>query len=450
MPARIKPALSLCLGVCLTTPAVFAEPADPDPAPPPQPVAVTPAQVYNEAVKILPDWWKFNVEIRGREDTFIDTSAKAGNLDSYYMSRVRLSSTFTIRPWLRVFTQAQDSRTTDYYTEPAPASVHDSMDLRQAYVELGVPGEGHWSARLGRQPLAFGDLRLIATSNWSNVGPAFDSARVSYTRPAVRLDWFSGFAVVPSFAFDRPRSDKGFSGFYSAFDWAKNETFEAYALWKSNSNAVDESKRSGYLDVYTYGTRSVGRLPDQFDYNLEFALQRGHVVQDPMAAWLGHIEIGRRWGTAKEKPRTWIEYNSASGDHNPLDNRRGTFEQLYPAAWTLVGRAADLAYRNLNEALLGFEWKAGRKWKLRATERALWLADKQDSLYLLSGSVFARDPTASSNRVGTETGAWAMYQMSPHLQLWGGYAQLFAGPFLREAGKNASIKYPFFVWTYSL
>src|SRR5262249_38879098 len=111
---------------------------------------------------------------------------------------------------------------------------------------------------------------------------------------------------------------------------------------------------------------------------------------------------------------------------------------------------ADLAYRNLREALLGFEWKPARKWKLRATERAIWLADSQDALYLLSGSVFAKNPTATSTRGGTETTAGARYQVSKQLQAWAGYAELFSGPYLHQSGKPASIRYPFFVWTYTL
>src|SRR5215470_7356732 len=109
----------LCLGVLGVIPAA-AEPAEPDPAAPPAPTssALAPSHLYEEAARALPDWWKFGLEIRGRWDTFDGTAAVPGRFDSYYMNRLRLNSTFTIRPWLRIFAQAQDSRTTDYTQQP--------------------------------------------------------------------------------------------------------------------------------------------------------------------------------------------------------------------------------------------------------------------------------------------------------------------------------------------
>jgi alginate export protein len=145
----------------------------------------------------LPQWWKLGFEIRGRADSYLGLNGIAGQDESYYLHRFRLNSTMTIRPWLRIFTQAQDSRVAEYDHRPVPGTVADNADLRQAYLDVGVNGESPWVLRVGRQPLVFGDMRLVSTSNWSNVGPNYDAVRLTHTRPGVRLDWFASLVVTP-------------------------------------------------------------------------------------------------------------------------------------------------------------------------------------------------------------------------------------------------------------
>jgi hypothetical protein len=398
----------------------------------------------------LPAWWKLSLEIRGRAETYQGLGGIAGQGDSEYLHRLRLSSTFTVRPWLHVFAQMQDSRAPGYDRGPAPGSVADPFDLRLAYVELGALGEQPWALRAGRQPLVFGDMRLVSTSNWSNVGPAFDAVRVTHKSTRMRLDWFASLAVVPGEGFDRPRTDKKLAGFYSSFDLRKDTaSVDLYSFWKSNLRAVDELGQSGHLNVFTYGLRSVGRAGGGFDYNVEVAVQRGRIVETPLAAWAGHWEVGCTLRGGRKAPRVWIEYNYATGDNDPRDGRRQTFEQLYPSQLGVVGRAADFASRNLHEPLAGIEWRPFQRWRFRGTYRAFWLATTQDALYTLSGAVFVYKPDAAHTRVGEEAGIWAICQASRRLQLWLGYANLTPGPYLRETGRSSALRYPYVMWTYN-
>lgn len=395
--------------------------------------------------------FKLGLEIRGRVEGHEAYSGVAGQDDAYYLHRVRFTSTFAVRPWLHLFGQIQDSRAPGYDRTPVPCSVTNTVDLRQAYVEIGLKGEQIWTVRAGRQPLVFGDMRILSTSNWGNVGPAFDAVRLSRKTPRARLDWFASLAVVPVNAFDRPRMDKKLSGFHSSFDFSNRGTsVDAYSFWKSNVKAVDEQGHAGHLNVVTSGVRSVGKLSRGFDYNVEVAFQRGEIVDTALAAWLGHWEIGRVLGHRRKAPRAWIEYNYASGDSDPHDGRRQTFEQLYPSPLSVVGRAADFASRNLHEPQAGIEWQAYKRMRLRGTYRSFWLANTNDALYSLSGAVFAYDPGALDRRVGSEAGVWAICQATQRVQIWAGYANLSPGPYLKAAGRTSSIRYPYAMWTYSV
>lgn len=398
----------------------------------------------------LPAWWKLSLEIRGRTESYEGLSGIAGFGDGYSMHRLRVNSTFTVRPWLRVFAQFQDSRVADYDRRPLPWSIRNPADLRQAYVDLGLGGDRAWSVRAGRQALVFGDMRLVSTSNWSNVGPGYDGLRLSYARDKVRLDWFGVQLVQPQQGFDRPRPDRKLAGFYGSFTAGKAQrVIDAYLIWKGNRRAISETLKPGGLDVYTTGLRSTGKLAGRFDYNLELALQQGHIAGDDLAAWWGHFEVGRKQPTPRGELRVWLEHNYASGDRRPGDGRRQTFEQYYPSPWSVVARAAEFASRNLHEPLAGFQWQATPKWRFRGTMRGFWLASRQDALYLLSGAVYARCPEAGALRAGEELGVWAVHDLRKNLQLWGGYARLFPGPFLREAGKGEPTNYFFFVWTFT-
>jgi hypothetical protein len=145
--------------------------------------------------------------------------------------------------------------------------------------------------------------------------------------------------------------------------------------------------------------------------------------------------------------RPAVEYNYGSGDRNPADGRRQSFDPLYPT--NVYGTAGDFGWRNLHEPAAAMDWQAHKKLKLRGVLHGYWLASRQDALYTFAGAVFARDLTARHSRVGTGYDIRAIWQASAHLQIYAGYACLFAGPFLREAGRSAEIHYPYAMWTYT-
>ena len=385
-----------------------------------------------------PSWWKVGGQVRGRLDDFSGLTNVPGGRDAFYLHRLRINSQFQVRPWLKIFAQAQDSRVAGYDRTPCPQTVTNSLDLRQAYAELGSADSG-WRFRAGRQTLLFGDMRLVSTSNWGNVGPAFDAFRASYRRPGVRLDGWSSFVVLPVDGFDRPRTNRRFHGIYASFDTPdRSRTFDSYFLWKDY--------RLDSLVVYTYGVRSVGRLASLFTYNLEVAAQSGHAGRDSIRAWAGHWEIGHPAWHSSKAPRISGEYNYSSGDARPNDNRKGTFDQQF--ATNVYGTATDFGWRNLHEPVVSLDWSLRPKWKFKASYHHFWLASRQDALYTVSGAVYCRNAGAVDSRVGGEFDFRVIYQVTGHLQLWTGYAHLWAGPFLRDSGRG-SVDYPYTMWTYT-
>lgn len=103
----------------------------------------------------LSEWWKLGFEIRGRADNYLGLNGVAGQDETYYPHRFRLDSMITIRPWLRISTQAQDSRAVDYDRRPVPGTVANTADLRQAYLDW-VSMHCHALRPLGTAPVRLG------------------------------------------------------------------------------------------------------------------------------------------------------------------------------------------------------------------------------------------------------------------------------------------------------
>lgn len=417
---------------------------------PVSPAAEEPAdQESNSPSRRLPTWLKMGAELRGRLEGLSGIGFVPDEQDTYYLHRFRLNATVKISPHVRTVIQVQDSHAPSHRCKPAPPNLSNTLDLRLAYLEAG-PEEGTpWTARVGRQPLVFGDLRLVSTSNWGNVGPAYDGVRVSYASSGVKLDWFASTVVTPvAGQFDRPRTDRRLHGFYSAFHRGPGSTsVEAYLFWKNNLFAVLPYGPSGHQDVYTLGTHAFGKLPLGFDYNVEVAMQTGHIAQSGVQAWAGHWETSHATGNASWRPRLIAQYRYATGDRDPQDAMAGTFDNLYPG--DKFGTADGIAWRNIHEGILGAEWRPSRKWRTKLAYHAFWLASREDALYATGGAVLAHNPAAASARVGSELDLRVIYQRDSHLQFFAGYGYFFAGPYIKQSTQGAGTHYPYVMWSYT-
>jgi methyl-accepting chemotaxis protein len=399
--------------------------------------------------RLLPRWVTLGFEIRGRLEAPDGIGFVPGAEDAYYLNRFRLNATFKMSQFVRLVVQGQDSRVAGWSRTTLPASVENTLELRQAYLELGAEEGARWTARIGRQALIFGDMRLVSTSNWGNAGTGYDGARLTYRGSAMKFDLFGTAVVQPNQSgFDRFRSDRRLHGAYATFDHGMHgSTIEAYLFWKDYLHSTDQRGIAGTLDVYTAGTHAFGKMGHGFDYNTEMAIQTGHNAESHIRAWAGHWEASHPLGPGKSAPRLVAEYNYASGDGDRSDTTIRTFDNLY--ATDKYGTADGIAWRNIREPILSIEWKPAKKWKTKTAYHAFWLANTNDALYAIGGAVLARNPLATSGRVGEEIDLRVIYQHSSHVQIYAGYGYMLPGPYLTQSTKGGAISFPYLMWTYS-
>jgi ABC-type nitrate/sulfonate/bicarbonate transport system ATPase subunit len=109
------------------------------------------------------------------------------------------------------------------------------------------------------------------------------------------------------------------------------------------------------------GFRWAGKVVTNIDYNIEMAKQLGSLGSDDVVAWAGHWALGYTLAGLPAVPRVVAEYNYASGDADPFDQERGTFDVLYPTPHDKYGLADQVGWKNIHALRSGIEFKPTSK-----------------------------------------------------------------------------------------
>ena len=422
--------------VCAAPPAVFAQQPQ-QPPPPSAPAAPKTLQVRGE----------FRERIEGFDGAgFNDTRQ-----DLYYLSRVRFNASVTPTRLLSLQAQVQDARVARKTVGPTGAPFKAPFDLRTAFADIGT-AQTAVAVRVGRQELAFGEQRLVGHVSWLNAARTFDAAKLTVRMPAFSVDAFGASVVrIMDGAFDRSGAGNRFAGVYAtAPKLIPLGSVEPYVFWRRDVNLRSEAATVGNLTQATIGVRLAGRLPARLDYGVEMAIQRGSLGSDDVEAWAGHWQL-RETLPGPGAVRLVGEYNYASGDEDPADGVRGTFDQLYPTPHDKHGLADQIGWKNIHHLRAGLELTPRKGWPVTTNYHSWWLAERRDGVYTAGSAPLARVVTGAAERhVGQEIDVQMTRALTPRLQLAAGYAHIFTGAFLKQATPGASYSHPYVMATYVL
>jgi hypothetical protein len=331
--------------------------------------------------------------------------------------------------------QGQDSQVMGRNAKPDVAPFEDTFDVRQAYVEFGNPESNRFALRVGRQELFFGEQRLIGHLNWTNTARSFDGVRGTVRQGKARVDVFSA-SVVRFYegAFNKRGDGDNIHGAYGVLTVIPKGQVEPYVFWRESSDVKSEAGPLAKLSAETIGFRLAGKLPSNFDYTVETAGQVGSVGGDDVRAWAGRMTIGHTLAKAKFKPRLIAAFDYATGDSDPTDGRRETFDQLYPTGHDKLGLADQVGWKNIATARAGFEMKLSTRLALTGNYLSWWLDDPHDGLYSAAGASIAKVAAGTAGtHVGQEADIQAVFTLNSLLQLSAGYGHIFPGTFLKNA-----------------
>jgi alginate export protein len=403
----------------------------------------------NRANAVLPSWLRVRGEFRERFEGFDNAGFVDGRDDYYALSRVRLNAAITPSPSFSFQANVQDARVADKTVGPTTAPFRGPFDLRTAFADVGS-AKAPLAFRLGRQELAFGEQRLLGHLAWVNTGRTWDAARIILRSKLFQADVF-GASLVRSLPdeFDKSGNGNRLAGVYATTTkLVPQASVEPFVIYRRDVNLRSELATIGNLHQTTVGTRVAGKLPMRLDYSVEMALQRGSLATDSVQAWAGH------WQVRESLPGAGVvkfisEYNFASGDGNPTDGIRHTFDQLYPTGHDKLGLSDQVGWRNVHHVREGFEFTPIRATPISASYHTWWLASATDALYAANGAVLARAPGGTANtHVGQEIDVQVTRALTPQIQVAAGYAHLFTGAFLEQATPGASYSQPYVMATY--
>jgi hypothetical protein len=402
----------------------------------------------NRANELMPTWLRVRGEFRERVEGFDNAGFTESRDDMYYLSRFRFNATATSKLFA-VTVQAQDARVGRKTVGPTGTPFKAAFDLRQAFADVGTL-RSPVVARVGRQELAFGDQRLLGHLNWTNAGRTFDAARVTFKSKVAQVDVFGASIVrILDDEFDKSGNGNRFAGAYaSSGNVLPKGTVEPYVFWRRDLNQLPEVGARGTLQQVTSGVRLVGPMPAALDYNVEMDVQTGSLSTDDVRAWAGHWQL-RSTLPGKKALHVTGEYNYASGDKDPSDGTRGTFDQLYPTGHDKYGLADQVGWRNIHDLHVGFDVTPFKAMPVALNYHSYWLAQERDGLYAANGALLARVVAgATSRKVGQEIDLQVARPLTPQIALAAGYSHLFAGPFLKQATPGKSYAGPFVMLTY--
>ena len=398
-------------------------------------------------------------EFRGAyEDVLNDNwSATPYAVNSFGLERYQLFADAHFSPHLRVFLQLESGLEQGRPGGPRPIDRKD-LDFLNAFADLSAGKEKQLTRiRVGRQELQFGSGRLVAVREGPNVRQSFYAARVTQQLHTWTLDSFVA----------RPAKDN--PGFFD------NVPLQTTSFWGAFAERTSAAESSHSLDLYYFGLDRKAAAFDQGTareqrqtigarvavgppapddrrtviphYDLEAAYQFGSFGAGSIEAWTVATESGVTFGRFSTRPRLGLRADAASGDRGKSNPNLQTFNPLFPIG-NYFGILSDTGPGPLNVYDLHPDLRAWlpHRLSLDADWVIWWRQSLQDGVYGVPGNLLVASGQSDKRFVGHRPGVELRWQRDEHFYVQADYGIFYAGPFLRESGRNHNLNYAS-VWT---
>ncbi|MGA8029334.1 MAG: alginate export family protein, partial [Bryobacteraceae bacterium] len=396
----------------------------------------------------LPSWLKFGLEERLRFEGYSGSGFKPNNDDSYLLNRFRLGMIIRPTTWFEVVSQVQDAR--PFFQKPPIGPPNENRwDLKLAYAEFGDLEKYHISIRAGRQEIDYNDT-IIANSEWRNQARSYDGVVTNMHFDRFRIGLFAASVVAPlNEGVSHHQEGNNIYGFYGGIDRIiPNSAIEPFVLWRvAPSVAVETTTKikTGRLDEKAYGFRVRGKDLSNFDYRFELIGEGGSAGTNNIDAWATTLGAGYKLASLGWQPRVFAGYDYASGDKNPKDGTRNTFDTMYPTAHDRFGITDQFGWQNIVAGRAGVTVNPHHRWSVTAQGLDFRLASATDAVYNSSGVAMFRDPTGKSGtHIGDEADLYTWYEVNRQVHVGAGVGHLMPGQFLDKVTKRAAYTYPYF------
>lgn len=406
----------------------------------------------------LPKWLSLTVEQRTRYEVMdgsFKANSKGGDQQIPLQTDVWLQANLGA---FRIGTEFLDARALGVDSGSGVNNTHaDTADFIQAYAawtdqNIFYSGIGA-EIVAGRQTLNLGSRRLVGRNAFRNTINSFSGIKLRL------LDYdtwqFTGFVTMPVIRYPKSSADildnvhvwdqedthTWFSGgFLELYDlaWGINSEVYLYHLDEGDSNRNQTSNRR----YFTPGVRFyIKPKRTQFDFQWETIGQTGMVRSSTAAsnsanlnhtAWFQHIDLGYTFD-APWSPRLALEYDYASGDKNPNDNKDQRFDTLYGVRrgeFGPTGIYGAFARSNINTPGYRVNLTPTADLQFGISHRIFRLASAKDAW----STANLQDKTGhSGDYVGHQLELTSRWDVNSSLNFETGWTHLFKGAFAKNA-----------------
>jgi hypothetical protein len=307
--------------------------------------------------------WDGELRVRSEMDNRDFETSTPSNY--YTLMRTRLGALVQPIENVKVYLQIQDSRTfgeeRDANNKFNPVNNMHNLDLSQGFMQINNFIYNNITLKLGRMKLFYGDGRLIAPSNWSNIGRSFDGGFLSYEIPNHKFEGFVmnvGETTIPP-ASATPNDvmyvrdyGKLFSGFYYSNSYFSNHKIDLYLLHDLDRRV----SVPGYNDLnrFTAGIFTKGAIQKEIFYQSDIAFQVGTARDKDITASLFALTAGYKFENSSLSSLSLsFEHLSGTPDQSSVvrtfDPVYGTVHEFYGLMDYFVNIPRDTYDRGLQD-----------------------------------------------------------------------------------------------------
>jgi hypothetical protein len=407
--------------------------------------------------------------VDGFNQKYYGTNPPQGEPDDLYLlQRIRLA--YLWRPSENVLLSVglQDARVYDmalpddaFYNERLGLEHSPNEDFFEpfdTYLEIKSLYSPGLSLKGGRQIIAYGNNRVFGPGQWGNTGRyIWDAVKLSYKVEDGFIDTFYGRNIVhepDKFSLSHRHFWEAFA-IYSRFP-VQMEDQKLYlepffvTKWDDREDFKSEDDTFGDFRSYSGGFRSHGETSSGFDYDLTFVGQLGDWGNDDHKAYGFHISAGYAFSKVPCKPRISAEFSYASGDKDPEDGDRGTFDGVFGARDKMYGRMNLMDWKNLQDVQINLELKPLETLSCKIELHKFWLAEGKDAWY--HNKEAYRDITGNSGKeLGVELDITATkgFTSIHGLEVQFGFGHFWPGTFVKELAGDVNAYWFFYQLQYT-
>lgn len=191
---------------------------------------------------------------------------------------------------------------------------------------------------------------------------------------------------------------------------------------------------AGELEESTIGFRLKGKHFEGLDYTVETAYQFGDFGDQDISAY-AFVALAGYTFDVPWSPRMGFEFDLGSGDDDPADDERNTFDNLYPTNHMHYGYMDRASLQNLRNYRFTMKANPDEKVTLQLDLHAIYLDKTTDSLYHAGRKAIRTSESEDvDDHVGENLDFTVKYKFNKYIKILVGYSHFFPGKFLEATG----------------